>query len=104
MCCKLCHESHRTASVNGPKRYLDLARLQGGEHALRRVEGVSPVVVGHVLPVVLLHTQNPPAENLRGGERTCYATADVGHTLTHRDQAMRTAHPIPGSRGRGTRM
>lgn len=40
---------------------LQASRLEQGEHALRRVEGVSPVVVGHVLPVVLLHAQNPLA-------------------------------------------
>lgn len=34
---------------------LNPARLQHSKHALRRVEGVSPVVVDHVLPVVLLH-------------------------------------------------
>lgn len=80
--------------------YLDLACLQGGEHALRRVEGVSPVVVGHVLPVILLHTQDPPAEDLRAESGRVTATAEVGHMLTA-TRVMRTAHPIPGSRDGG---
>lgn len=44
---------------------LQAARLEEGEHALGRVEGVSPVVIGHVLPVVLLHTQDPLAQTLQ---------------------------------------
>ena len=42
--------------MKGSEQYLDLARLQCSKHALRCVKGVSPVMIGDALPIVLLHT------------------------------------------------
>lgn len=44
--------------------HLKASRLEESKHALCRVERVSPVVIGHVLSVVFLHTQDPLTQTL----------------------------------------
>lgn len=75
-----------------------MSRFEEGEHALGSVEGVSPVVICHILSVVFLHTQNPLAQTLQKWKRA------ERHILTHeqlfQDWMLNTMRVLAHERGR----
>ena len=55
--------SHKKPETSDWTKLLPPARLeQAAEHHLSNRESMSPVVIGHFLPVVLLHSQDPATQ------------------------------------------